>query len=272
MNFLMIFWLSLVLVSFSGNGNIVATTRHEPISLATLERDCFIIPVHSLERFLPAGIPVSSPFRPSLHQINCCVLCVQLPPPCDSVDVKNQGPLSVLEVSDPKICILAHLMSPLEPIDPIVETPLNHPLLKQRSVAAELLMEVQQANTAIGGMLLANMERNGLFVEFNLKSDPVVTKHFLTAEFPFIAYYIINTQQTDPSSFYSGVRGSSLSKFDPKKLRFGQTTPSCWIILWKVRFFSKFQIHSGAYIGCVFRSRSNLSTTACSQPKWSRKF
>lgn len=44
--------------------------------------------------------------------------------------------------------------------------------------------------------------------------------HFqFTAEFPFIAYYIINTQQTDPSSFYSGVRGSSLSKFDPKKLR-----------------------------------------------------
>lgn len=89
---------------------------------------------------------------------------LQLPPPCDSVDVKNQGPLSVLEVSDPKICILAHLMSPLEPIDPIVETPLNHPLLKQRSVAAELLTEVQQANTAIGGMLLANMERNGKFV------------------------------------------------------------------------------------------------------------
>lgn len=89
---------------------------------------------------------------------------LQLPPPCDSVDVKNQGPLSVLEVSDPKICILAHLMSPLEPIDPIVETPLNHPLLKQRSVAAELLMEVQHANTAIGGMLLANMERNGSYI------------------------------------------------------------------------------------------------------------
>lgn len=96
------------------------------------------------------------------------MISAQLPPPCDSVDVKNQGPLSVLEVSDPKICILAHLMSPLEPIDPIVETPLNHPLLKQRSVAAELLMEVQQANTAIGGMLLANMERNGLYWAVNL--------------------------------------------------------------------------------------------------------
>lgn len=33
-------------------------------------------------------------------------------------------------------------MSPLEPIDPIVESPLAHPLLKQRAVAAELLNEV----------------------------------------------------------------------------------------------------------------------------------
>lgn len=47
-------------VSFSGHGNnIVVGTRNEPISLSTLDRDCFIIPVHSLDRFLPAGIPVS---------------------------------------------------------------------------------------------------------------------------------------------------------------------------------------------------------------------
>lgn len=34
------------------------------------------------------------------------------------------------------------------------------------------------------------------------------------AEFPFIAYYTINTTQTDPSAFYSNVRGASLSKFE----------------------------------------------------------
>lgn len=34
-------------------------------------------------------------------------------------------------------------MSPLEPIDPILESPLAHPLLKQRAVAAELLNEVK---------------------------------------------------------------------------------------------------------------------------------
>jgi len=56
-------------VSFSGNRASGAYTplvvsgnsppRGEPISLATLDRDCFIIPLASLERFLPAGVPVS---------------------------------------------------------------------------------------------------------------------------------------------------------------------------------------------------------------------
>ncbi|XP_055857429.1 uncharacterized protein LOC129920207 isoform X1 [Episyrphus balteatus] len=161
-------------VSFGGG-----SARTEPISLSTLDRDCFIIPVQSVDRFLPAGIP--------------------LPPP--SADgAKPTSPLSVLEVSDPKLCILVHLMSPLEPIDPVMESPLSHPLLKQRSVAAELLNEVQQANTAVGGMLLANMEKS--------------------AEFPFIAYYLINTTQTDPSNFYTGMRVSSLSKFEPKNLKY----------------------------------------------------
>uniref|UniRef100_A0A182MKC4 Uncharacterized protein n=1 Tax=Anopheles culicifacies TaxID=139723 RepID=A0A182MKC4_9DIPT len=48
-------------VSFGGqpgSGGFVSS-RSEPISLATLDKDCFIIPVHSLDRFLPAGIPVS---------------------------------------------------------------------------------------------------------------------------------------------------------------------------------------------------------------------
>ena len=32
--------------------------------------------------------------------------------------------------------------------------------------------------------------------------------------------YTINTMQTDPSSFYSSVRGASLSKFEPKATRY----------------------------------------------------
>ncbi|XP_055528569.1 uncharacterized protein LOC129720818 isoform X1 [Wyeomyia smithii] len=169
-------------VSFGGQpgtGGFVSS-RSEPISLATLDKDCFIIPVHSLDRFLPAGIPLPTP---------------------ETTDASQAGPLSVLEVSDPKICILAHLMSPLEPIDPLLESPLAHPLTKQRAVASELLNEIQQGNSAVSGMLLANMERS-------------------SAEFPFIAYYVINTTQTDPTLFYTGVRGASLSKFEPKNTRY----------------------------------------------------
>ncbi|XP_034651145.1 uncharacterized protein LOC117890429 isoform X5 [Drosophila subobscura] len=164
-------------VNFGGGGH-TGVTRAEPISLATLDRDCFIIPVHSVDRFLPAGIPL----------------------PALSADGKTASPLSVLEVSDPKLCILVHLMSPLEAIDPVMESPLAHPLLKQRSIASELVTEVQQANTAVGGMLLANMEKN--------------------SEFPFISYYLINTLQTDPSNFYASLRVSSLSKFEPKALKY----------------------------------------------------
>ncbi|XP_043641455.1 uncharacterized protein LOC122612123 isoform X5 [Drosophila teissieri] len=170
-------WSSSGPVNFGGGANS-GVTRAEPISLATLDRDCFIIPVHSVDRFLPAGIPL----------------------PALSADGKATSPLSVLEVSDPKLCILVHLMSPLEAIDPVMESPLAHPLLKQRSIAAELVTEVQQANTAVGGMLLANMEKS--------------------SEFPFISYYLINTLQTDPSSFYAGLRVSSLSKFEPKALKY----------------------------------------------------
>lgn len=55
-------------VSFNKNGRgagaAVATgslpmSRSEPVSLANLDRDCFIIPLHAVDRFLPEGVPVS---------------------------------------------------------------------------------------------------------------------------------------------------------------------------------------------------------------------
>nr|CAD7431766.1 unnamed protein product [Timema monikensis] len=48
--------------SFSKGANPIPapppTVTKEPITLATLNRDCFIIPVASLDRFLPAGVPL----------------------------------------------------------------------------------------------------------------------------------------------------------------------------------------------------------------------
>ncbi|EFN80567.1 uncharacterized protein LOC105186742 isoform X1 [Harpegnathos saltator] len=173
-------------VSFSGNrasgtytplvvsGN--SPPRGEPISLATLDRDCFIIPLASLERFLPAGVPHAP-----------------------VADKKRPGsPLSVLEVEDPKQCVLAHFMTPLEPLDPLVESPVSRPLVLQRDTAAELVAEI--APSASQSILLTNMEKN--------------------ADFPFITYYLINKQNTDPVDFYNEVQCAALRKFDPRDLRY----------------------------------------------------
>jgi hypothetical protein len=51
-------------VSFSngarqGTVTSPSAAQREPVTLATLNKDCFIIPVASLDRFLPAGVPVS---------------------------------------------------------------------------------------------------------------------------------------------------------------------------------------------------------------------
>lgn len=173
-------------VSFSGNrasgtytplvvsGN--SPPRGEPISLATLDRDCFIIPLASLERFLPAGVPHAP-----------------------VADKKRPGsPLSVLEVEDPKQCVLAHFMTPLEPLDPLTESPVSRPLVLQRDTAAELVAEL--APSASQSILLTNMEKN--------------------ADFPFITYYLINKQNTDPMDFYNEVQCAALRKFDPRDIRY----------------------------------------------------
>ncbi|XP_043278428.1 uncharacterized protein [Venturia canescens] len=114
-------------------------------------------------------------------------------------DKKRSGsPLSVLEVEDPKQCVLAHFMTPLEPLDPLVESPIARPLVLQRDTAAELIAEI--APSASQSILLTNMERN--------------------ADFPFITYYLINKHSTDPSDFYQEVQCAALRKFDPRDLRY----------------------------------------------------
>ena len=75
-------------------------------------------------------------------------------------DKKRPGsPLSVLEVEDPKQCVLAHFMTPLEPLDPLVESPVSRPLVLQRDTAAELVAEI--APSASQSILLTNMEKDG---------------------------------------------------------------------------------------------------------------
>lgn len=52
-------------------------------------------------------------------------------------------------------------MTPMEPIEPVLESPLARPLTQQKTAASDLLTEVGSAKTAMEGMLLSNMEKNG---------------------------------------------------------------------------------------------------------------
>lgn len=142
---------------------------------------------------------------------------MQIPITSEFRDVSKTNSMSVLEVSDPKVCIMAHLMTPLEPLDPALESPMAHPLMRQRTAASELLTEVsflmfvqlpstysleiqfpvvwfllfcvcqiQHANIgASGGMLLANMERCGeLISSILLLFMTVTTSSIFQPNFP----------------------------------------------------------------------------------------
>jgi hypothetical protein len=91
-----------------------------------------------------------------LDESNVFLSFLQLP-------LAEKGPsfLNVLKVDDPKLCVLLHLMTPLEPIEPVLESPLARPLAQQKTAASDLLTEVGSAKTAMEGMLLSNMEKNG---------------------------------------------------------------------------------------------------------------
>ncbi|KAJ8934345.1 hypothetical protein NQ314_013386, partial [Rhamnusium bicolor] len=104
--------------NYGNDGNNGETAR----TLSGLDRDCFIIPVHSLDRFLPAGVPMP-------------------------VETSSDWKFPRKEISRKFAC---H-----------GESPLVQPLFKQRVTAGELVNEVAQAKSAVTGMLLANMERCG---------------------------------------------------------------------------------------------------------------
>ncbi|KAK3907842.1 Triple functional domain protein [Frankliniella fusca] len=179
----------------AGPGPLAATTslpmsRSEPVSLANLDRDCFIIPLHAVDRFLPEGVPMPEP-----SQLGAAAGAGQQ----QALQGANGG-VKVLEVSDPLLSVLLHLMTPLEPLEPLLESPLASPHRQQGAAAADLVQEVSRGNAAVRGMLLTNMEKN--------------------SEFPYISYYVINSAQTDPKEFFRSLRSASLRKFDPRNIRY----------------------------------------------------
>lgn len=66
----------------------------------------------------------------------------------------------MLEIDDPKITVVIHLMSQMEPIEPMLQSPLSLPLVKQKQLAIALLNEMSTTKMATEGMLLSNLEKD----------------------------------------------------------------------------------------------------------------
>jgi len=53
------------------------------------------------------------------------------------------------------------MMTTLEPIDPVLESPLSDPMARQTAAECSLLTEIAGTKVASEGMLLANLEKDG---------------------------------------------------------------------------------------------------------------
>ncbi|XP_071443980.1 uncharacterized protein [Hetaerina americana] len=191
-------------VSFGGGGG--GGGAGTVLSLAALDRDCFIIPVASLDRFLPAGVTVGVrlPAGEKKKGDGHGGAAATSPTSPSSVSATF---LSVLEVEEPKVVVAAHLMTALRPVRPELESPLDAALpnraSRQRGAARELLKEVAAGDPrlpAARAILLDNMEDN--------------------AHFPFISYYVINKRETDAGEFFRRLRVAALRKFEPRSFHY----------------------------------------------------
>lgn len=67
------------------------------------------------------------------------------------------------------------------------------------------------------------MVRNLTIDQLNFEEFVIIVKYnswSISADFPFITYYLINKQNTDPVDFYNEVQCAALRKFDPRDLRY----------------------------------------------------
>lgn len=90
--------------------------------------------------------------------LKCLHYFVQLP---TSPGSNKTNALNMVEVDDPKTCLMFHMMTTLEPIDPVLESPLSDPMARQTAAACSLLTEIAATKVASEGMLLANLEKDG---------------------------------------------------------------------------------------------------------------
>lgn len=60
-------------------------------------------------------------------------------------------------------------MGNLEPIDPILESPLAIPIIKQKSVACDLMSDIAAGNCVKEGILLSTIEKDSKLKKWPIK-------------------------------------------------------------------------------------------------------
>jgi len=135
----------------------------------SFQRDCFIIPQESVERFLPDGITL--PRQPSSQLIN------------------------VLEVDDPKVNIVFHMMAPLESLTPHLDSPLADHNVLLRKLAKDDLERCKELHVN-EGFTLKNLEAN--------------------SEYPFINYFVIHKTRDEAAAVFTHARAATYDAFSPE--------------------------------------------------------
>ncbi|XP_076324177.1 uncharacterized protein LOC143232507 isoform X2 [Tachypleus tridentatus] len=134
-------------------------------------RDCFIIPTHLMNRFMPFH------WESNLGLSSCA--------------------LSVMKVTDPKICIIFDfgenaLFGSQDLPSPTIalELPPKDWLMVQLCRQRKMLGWIRETSRATEGMLLMNVERH--------------------SQFPFITYLVLNTNHSDPRRLVCELHNNSI--------------------------------------------------------------
>lgn len=77
-----------------------------------------------------------------------------------------------------------HMMTTLEPIDPVLESPLSDPMARQTAAACSLLTEIAGTKVASEGMLLANLEKDGNNTHLNDRLRADIFKPLIYQDLP----------------------------------------------------------------------------------------
>lgn len=208
---------------FAVNGNAVTPSGHKnsqnvmrnrirkplpkPKDLKEVTNDCFIIPRENLKRFLPDGIAVSdmtSVFSDTLPK----TLHPQLPQ-----EDANHPLINVMQVEDPRQAVAFQMIPRLFVNDSDPDFPEAASNDMQRSMASEALNKGKGLNCT-EGFLLKNLEKD---CKRETSTSRTCSSFSLSADYPFINYFVINQAPAEAEAFYRGIRSYTFDAFNPSR-------------------------------------------------------